>query len=196
MFFWGLRAFGRLNIDQTRGILVEGEVDEINLGGIFKLTGAGGKPKASLHLALRTGQKPSIDISGAVELLGIRSETQLRVSDKGFFFLTSAKLFNLFEATLEVQGGNLKTGEDIFIKATMKNDLFKFLREEASKAIQQAADEATRKISQAQQTVTNAQQEVNRLNIAIEAMRRTVQAERDRDAQRLHDARQAVLNAQ
>jgi hypothetical protein len=61
MSIWGLRAFASLKIDQTRGILVQAEVDNINVGGVFRLTGAGGKPKASLYLDLRTGKHlPSI----------------------------------------------------------------------------------------------------------------------------------------
>ena len=48
----------------------------------------------------------------------------------------------------------------------------------------------------AHDTLVAAQAEVNRLQYEIDATRKTIQAERDRDAQRLADARQAVSSAQ
>jgi hypothetical protein len=196
MYLWGLRAFGYLSIDQTRGILVQGDMDEINLAGIFKLTGAGGKPKASLYADLRTGATPTINISGAVELLGLRRETELRISDKEFYFLIIGRIFDLFEATLEVKGSTLASGDGIYIKATMRNDLFAYLREEATKVIQQTANDAIQKISEAQQSVLEAENKVNQINADIDAMRRTVQSERDRDSGRLRSAQNDVQNAQ
>jgi hypothetical protein len=196
MNLWGLRAFGSLKIDQARGILVEGEVDEIDIAGLFKLTGAGGKPKASLYLDLRTGATPTIDICGAVELLGIRSETTLQISDQEFYFLTMGKVFDLFKASLEVRGGDLLKGDSIFVRATMKSDLFDYLREKVTREIKAAAKAATNAISDAQRQLTAAQNEVNKLNLDIKAMRNTVKQERERDAAALRAAQRAVAGAQ
>ncbi len=185
MYLWGLRAFASIKIDQGTGILIDGDVDPINVAGVFKLTGAGGKPKASLHLDLRTGATPTIDISGAVELLGLKSETILQVSDTEFYFLTVGKAFNLFETSLEVRGSDMITGDGIYVKATMKNDLFAYLREKATKEIQAAANDAINKIGEAQRKLTAAQNEVNKINKDIASTRETIKKERERDAKRL-----------
>ena len=196
MYFWGLRAYGYLKIDYLDGVEVKGDVEPINLAGIFKLTGATGKPKPSLYLKVSPKTVPNLDISGAVELLGIRSETQIRLSDSGFTFTTIGKIFDLFECTLEVRGQNLTQGGDFFIVATMRNDLLEYLRREASNAIKAAADEATRSLSDAQNAVASAQRNVDKLNTDINNMRQTIQRERDRDAQRMRDAQAAVASAQ
>jgi len=196
MYFWGLRAYGYLKIDYLDGVEVKGDVEPINLAGIFKLTGATGKPKPSLYLKVSPKTVPNLDISGAVELLGIRSETQIRLSDSGFTFTTIGKIFDLFECTLEVRGQNLTQGGDFFIVATMRNDLLEYLRREASNAIKAAADEATRSLSNAQDAVASAQRNVDKLNTDINNMRQTIQRERDRDAQRMRDAQAAVASAQ
>jgi hypothetical protein len=167
MSIWGLRAFASLKIDQTRGILVQAEVDNINVAGVFKLTGAGGKPKASLYLDLRTGETPTIDIAGTVEILGICSQTILRVSDKEFYFFTTGKIFDLFEAALEVRGGDFLNGDSIYIQAAMRNDLFAYLREKVTAEIDSAANEATRQLNAAQQQLTQYQYQINSLQNEI-----------------------------
>ena len=196
MYLWGVRAFASIKIDQTRGVLIEGDMDEINLGGILKLTGAGGKPKPSLYLDLRTGSTPTIDISGAVELFGLRSETILKVSDTEYYFFTEGKIFSLFTASLEVHGSSKTDGGSITVKATMHNELIDYLREKAVAEIKAAADEATRKISDAQHSIDAAQREVNKINNDIDNMRKTVRAERERDTANLKAAENAVADAQ
>ncbi|CAK8725543.1 hypothetical protein KKHLCK_16985 [Candidatus Electrothrix laxa] len=192
--FAGLRAYAYANIDYVKGILVEGEVDVINLVGLFKLTGADGDPKASLELDLRLGQKNQVEITGAVTLLGLTREAKISISDKGFSFMISGKIFDLFACTFEANGGTLANGDAFLIKASMQNDLFAYLKTETSKTIKAGADKATRKISDAQKAIRNAQAKVNRLNKDIKAMRQTIQRERDKNSKGLRDAQKAVQN--
>jgi predicted nucleic acid-binding Zn-ribbon protein len=196
MIFWGLTADGFLNIDQGSGIVVKGDVDEIILGNIFKLTGSAGKPKASLLADLRLGQSTSVDISGAVELLGISREAAISISDTGFLFTTSGKIFDLFEAALVVSGSDMVNGDGIMVKATMQNDLFDYLGDKTSAEIEAAAKEATRELEDAQRDVDRAQADVNKLNTSITAMRHTIEAERERDSKRLRAAQNAVQREQ
>jgi len=196
MYLWGLRVFASVKIDQATGILIEGTVDPINIAGVIKLRGMGGKPGPSLYLDLRTGATPTIDISGAVELFGFVSETILQISDTEFYFLSIGKIYNLFEASLEVRGSGTTDGGSIYVKATMKNDLFEYLREKATKEIEAAANDAINKIGEAQRKLTAAQNEVNKINNDIADMRATVTKERERDAARLKDAQNAVSGAQ
>jgi peptidoglycan hydrolase CwlO-like protein len=194
--FWGLSGSAEVRIDQARGALIHAEIDPINLAGVFTLTGGTDGPKALLHIDLRTGEKPGVNISGAVELLGIEREVQLEISDEGFHFLTRGRLFDLFEASLEVYGGNLSSGAGIFVRATMQNDLLAYLRDEATKAIQAAAKEVTSRLDDAKRSVETARNDVNVLNLRIDGARETVRQERERDATRLREAQQAVADAQ
>ncbi len=196
MYLWGLRVFASVKIDQATGILIEGNVEPIDIAGVIKIRGAGGKPGPSLYLDLRTGATPTIDISGSVELFGFVSETILQISDTEFYFLSVGKIYNLFEASLEIRGSDKTNGGSIYVKATMKNDLFAYLREKATKEIQAAANDAINKISDAQRKLTAAQNEVNKINKDIADMRATVKKERERDAKRLKDAQNAVSSAQ
>jgi hypothetical protein len=99
--------------------------------------------------------------------LGICSETILRVSDKEFYFFTTGKIFDLFEAALEVRGGDFLNGDSIYIHAAMRNDLFAYLREKVTTEIDSAANEATRQLRSAQQQLTEYQYQVNSLQNEI-----------------------------
>jgi hypothetical protein len=195
---WGLRATASLSIDYLEGTELKAEVEPINVGGIFKLRGSGGQPNASLYFKLSPNPtaSPKIDISGAVELLGLVSETQLSFSDSGFYFLTQGKIFNLFEANLEVKGADFKSGSGIWVKASMRNDLLSYLRKEATAAIQSAADDATRQLTKAQNEVNKARDEVNKLNNTIAETRKIIEGERERDTRRLQTAQAEVSKAQ
>jgi len=196
MMVMGLRAYGYMNIDYLEGILIEAEVDPIDLG-VLKIQGAGEKPTASLYLEIRPRQVPVIDIAGAVELLGLRGETQLRLSESGFFFAVSGKLFgSLFSADLEVSGSRFNRGGSFYVKAAMQNELFAYLRKEATAAIQQATSGAVASLSKAQQDLSAKQREVDKLWNDIDRMRKVVQAERERDRRRLQEAQAAVSTAQ
>jgi hypothetical protein len=198
LIFWGLRASASLSIDYLEGTELKAEMDPIDVGGIFKVTGAGGDPKPSLYFKLSPNptETPTINLSGAVELLGLRRETLVKFSDSGFYFLSSGKIFDLFEATLEVKGEDFKSGGSIWVKATMRNDLLAYLREKTTAAIQAAADEATKELTAAQNDVRKAQNAVNKLNNEIADMRKTIQRERDRDTRNLRHAQDEVSKAQ
>jgi peptidoglycan hydrolase CwlO-like protein len=196
MNFWGLTADGFLNIDQGTGILVRGNMDPIILGNILKLTGAQGKPKATLLTDLRLGQPTNIVISGGIEVLGMSRDVDMIITDAGFTFTTTGKIFDLFEATLAVRGSDMANGDGIMVRATMKNDLFNYLSEKASATIEAAAKEAMREIADAQRAVNRAQTDVDQLNKSITAMRRTIEDERARDSKRLRDAQNAVQGEQ
>lgn len=196
MIFWGLMADGRLLIDQGSGILVEGDIDDVVLGSIFKLTAVAGKEKASLLADLRLGKPTRIDINGAVELLGFHRELTISISDSGFRFTTSDKIFDLFEASLVVSGGDMLNGDGIMVKATMRDDLFDYLSDKASEAIESAAKQAAREIEDAQRAVNRAQVDVDKLDSSIKTMQQTIQREREEDAKRLRDAQNAIQREQ
>lgn len=197
MYFWGLMASAYFNIDESKGVVAHAEVDEIKvLEGAFVMSGAKGAKKAVFDLALQTGKKPNFEITASVALLGISRDVLIQFSDAGFLIEMDGNLFNLFQCSLVVSGKDFKTGGDFYVKATMKNDLMKYLREKAAQAIQDGAKAATSQLSDAQKKVKEAQAQVDKLNGTIADMRKTIQGERDRDAGRLRDAQAAVNSAQ
>lgn len=194
MNIMNLRAFAFLNVDQDRGVIIRGDVEPIDLG-VFKLTGANDTPKPSLHLDLRLGQRPTIDLSGKVELLGLRSETVLHFTDESFEFATEGQIFDKFNASLHVSGSDLNSGGDFMVDAHFRNDLFAFLRKETSRSIKQAADAATRDLSAAQADVRRAQADVNQLTQEVERQQQIVRDERAEHTRALNQAQADVRAA-
>jgi hypothetical protein len=135
-------------------------------------------------------------LSGAVQLLGIQSETQISVSDRGFQFATTGSLFNKFSCSLTASGTNLNNTVNFRVAATMQNDLRQFLKTEATKVIQQAVGEAQTKISAQQRQVDEAQTQVNSLNQQIAQQRAIVTNERAAANRGIDNARQKVADEQ
>ena len=195
--FWGVSSALYANIDYTKGIVVEGEIDPVSAaGGAFELTGAGGKPKAAIDLNLLQGQPFYFNINGAVSLLGLKREAEITITDGGFAFTISGKIFDLFEATLTASGSDPTKGRSFMIAATMKNDLIEYLQDKASEAIEEAAKGAMAEISKAQRTLNRAQNDVDSLDRQIKNMKSKIQKERDRDTKNLRDAQKEVDSVQ
>lgn len=194
MFFWGLQADARVDIDYQKGLLVHGDLDPIVLGDVFELRGAAGKPKPMVHLEISDGKLPTADISGRVKLLGIVSETQIELSDTGFLFTTTGTLFDLFTASLEVRGGHLGDTNGFLVTATMQNDLFEYLRTEAHAALKTAAESVDASIASARKDVEAARGEIGSLDEQIAARRRQVQAERAENQRVLATSQTTVVD--
>lgn len=189
-------ARAHINLDYSSGLLAEAEMDSIEIAGLFKLSGSKDQSHPMLLLDLRAGKKAVLEIAGSVFLLGMQAETRVSLSDTAFYFWLSAKIFDLFEASVEASGGKLGSDAEIYIKATMKNDLFSYLREEVTAAIQAAAEEATRQLTEAQDDLSAKQEEVNKLNGEIDRMRAIIQKERERDERNVRNARREVEDLQ
>lgn len=194
--FWGYEADGSVQIDYDTGITVDATLDPIVIQDIFQLSGAGGQGGPAMHLDLTTAKTPGLNISGEIALLGLSAQTEVSLSDSGFYFLADGKIYDLFQAHIEARGGHFENTEAFMLKASLTNDLFAFLREEIGKALEEASQSATQSIAASQQDVANAQAKVDGLNQQVDAMRKTVQAERDQAQQKVKDAQQSVNAAQ
>jgi|GEM_PF-1701802 len=183
-------------LEFTSGFALKATMDPLDIGGVFQLRGAGGQPQPIIDVDLRLGKEPKVLVAGAVQLLGLQAETFIQLNDGGFAFLVSGRIFDLFEASVQASGSNLKSGGDFFIRAQMKNDLLAYLRENTVSAIQQATQDAMQELEQAQRDLTTAQNRVQQLQGQIEATRRVVQAERARHQQAVRKAEADVAAAQ
>jgi hypothetical protein len=195
MFFWGLEADAHVEVDYQKGLVVDGQVDPIELGDVFTLKGAGAEPKPRLHLEVTTGKVPTVDVEGQVSLLGLTSETTLSLSDTSFLFETTGKLFDLFTCTLKVSGGHLGDTNGFFVEASMTNDLFAYLRQQASAALQAAAKSADADIVAAEKDVRDAEARLAVLDDQIAARRRTIEAEREETRRTLTTSQTATVRA-
>jgi hypothetical protein len=192
---YGLGGSVMLAIDRDQGAEIRGELNPIDIG-VFKLSGANGRPQPSVFVLLRSQQVPILDLSAGVQLLGFRSETQITVNDRGFRFATSASLFNRFQAAITATGTRLNDAANFRVAATMQNDLRQFLKTEATKVIQQSISEAQAKITAQQKQVDDAQATVNSLDQQIEQQRSIVRNERATANRKIDEARQKVANEQ
>lgn len=192
----GVSAFARVEISQGASIQAEGEVDVVSVLGMFKLTGAGGSGKARLFLDLGLGRTPRFDLSGAVELLGMRADAVVRLSGSGFEFEASGKLFNAFSGTIRASGGSLGNDVGFSLEVTMKSDLIGYMVTQTIAVIRDITSAATRQITDAQAALDAAKADLSRLDRDIANARAVVKRERDRLLAQLADLRSQVSRAQ
>ena len=181
-------------LDYDKGLRIRATMDQINIANAIVIRGSGSTPNPMLDINLMVGDNPGVLIDAGIDILGVSAETLIKISDQGFYFMVSGNLFDLFEASIEASGGNIKEGGDFYLKVAMRNDLIAYLREEATKGIEKGVNEATQALSDAQDDIKDAQRAVDTLMRQINDMRRQVQRERDRDIQRLRNAENAVAN--
>jgi len=191
---WGWHAFTRIDIDRANGAVLRAEIDPVDIP-IFKLSGAGGRSKPSALLHIKKNKIEWMDISADVELLGFRSQTQIRASAAGFSFKTSGIIFNQFESTIEASGSG-SIGASFHIKATMRGDLMRTLADGALEIINSAVLQSGKDLQNLINEVNFAKGEVRKLDVVIAEQRKIVQSERDLATQNLRKAQQDVGKAQ
>lgn len=177
-------------------------VDPINLSPVFTLKGVG-KPKPYFEMLVKPGVESRLSISGEATLLGLTSRTEMHIRNNGYDLATEGEIFKIFKATLDVHTNKAFMNSSYSVKATLQNDLHKYLTEKASKEIDKATEATRRDITAAQATLTKEQNKVKSLNTQINNRREAVKAGRERDCGRVRAAeavvereRQKVLNIQ
>lgn len=190
---FGLGGSVAMSIDRDQGAEIRGALNPIDLS-VFQLTGANGQPKPSVFLSIKPNQIPTMDVTGAVQLLGLRGDTHISVNENTFLFAVSGNLFGRFGGSLQASGKRLIDRGDFRVSATMQTDLLQFIKTEATKVIKDAADKAQADITIAQTRVDNDQREVNRLQQTVDQQRAIVRGERA-TAQQKFDSAQADFNA-
>lgn len=192
MHMWGLAGDADVSIDYVKGIQVDAGIDAIRLGQVFALTGPEGRERPELHFVLSPTQLPSLELSGSVTMLGLTRAVLLSISDEGFRFMMSGKLFDVFEASLDVSGGDLASTDNIRVKAVMRNELLAYLTKHGGEAIEKATEVAVSQLAAARGEVARLESSLKSLDGDIDAMRRTVEKERERDAAKVRDAQAQV----
>ncbi|MFX1484801.1 MAG: hypothetical protein ACFFCP_16610, partial [Promethearchaeota archaeon] len=207
--FFNFRIYIEAILDLDDGMRIYAAIDPINISSngfeIIKLTHASDPSKgAMLDLDLRkSSDNLQLVVSGAISILGglMTGLVDINVDETGFDFLAECNIFDLFEASLEVRGPSIEnllrgSGEGIYLKAYMRNDLISYIRENILKFIQDVTKSAVDELNGAQNGLIQAQKDVEGWDVQIAEMRALVQSEHDVIVAGLVSAQNAVTNAQ
>ncbi len=93
---------------------------------------------------------------------------KLQINKEKFFFEGRLNLWNLFQVYILVDISITTTSPSVHVIGEMQNDLFAKLKQKAAQAIQSGARDVNQKIDGAVQKISNAQNEVNKLQGDIE----------------------------
>lgn len=185
-----------VTINYNDGVKVYADLEAISHPPFFELKGGRGKPNPFVDIVLEPSTKSKFQISGSATVLGITSETDVLINNKGFDFYMRGKVFEQFEASLNVYGGDLNNGGTIGAKAEMQTNFIQTFTKEASEAIEDATQQTRRDIKMAQDVLTREQKKFDVINNDLANMRKTIQAERARDEANVKAAQREVDKAQ
>jgi len=196
-------------LDPISGVYICSAIDPINISSngfeIIKLTNATDTSKgAMLELDLRNSSyNLHMVVSGAISIFGgfMKGLVDINIDESGFNFLTVCSIVDLFEASLEVTGPNIAnflfgTGEGIYLRAYMKNDLLDYIRENILNFIKDVTKSAVDGLTAAQNDLIKAQKDVEDWDKQIAEMRALVQSQQDAVVASLVAAQNAVTAAQ
>ena len=121
--------------------------------------------------------RPTINVeaSGYLSVLGISREAYLRITNDAYRFSIEGRFLNLFEADLEITAsyGDIKS-LSFQVQGGFRNDLFKRISDLVKVALQKSADQATDKISSAQQKVNGEKSKFDAANKKLTDAQRSV----------------------
>ncbi|MBL7872525.1 MAG: hypothetical protein JNM78_12990 [Cyclobacteriaceae bacterium] len=160
----------------------------------FSFTGASSNPNPNFYISLSASNPMSskLAISGKATVLKLSAESDMMLSDKGFDLYMNGKIFDQFNAKLQIAGKSTKDGAGYNVSATLDSDLQKYISEIASAEIDKATKDSQKAFKDAQKTLTDKQKEVSGLNSEIDKQRTIVKADRDKDCKKFNDAEEQV----
>lgn|GEM_PF-2477758 len=176
----GVNGEGRIEIDYTNGILLQGAVDPIDIGP-FKLSGAGRNKRPGLLADLRVGKTPQIALNGKVSLLGLSANTDVSIKANGFRFTVGGKIFDIFKGDITASGQALNQGGNMYLKVKMKTDIWNYLDEKLTGFVEEGTSNAIRKISAKQKDIKAAEKKVEAWDKEINRIREQVKKEQAAD---------------
>ncbi|HEY7815843.1 MAG TPA: hypothetical protein VIC62_21540, partial [Nakamurella sp.] len=185
----GFTAAARVDIDPAQGISAAGTLSPVHIADVFSLTGDGTAQGPSVDVVVKGTQVPTVRISGQASLLGITAAAHVSLSDQGFDFGCSGKVFGAFDASVRAQGASLQSADGFLVHAQMSQNFLSDLTSRAAAVLQQAGAQASAQIAAAERDVSNAQADFSRLNDLASAARNDLAA-------RQADAQNQIRNAQ
>lgn len=94
-------------------------------------------------------------LNGNLTVMDVSTKTDIYVSDTGFNVTLEGNIFNTFHTSLQVAGNDILRGENLYVKAMMKDegDLVQKISKEASDAIYREANRVQAEYTQAAQSL-------------------------------------------
>lgn len=192
----GFTAAAKVEIDPVQGISAIGSLSPVHIADVFSLTGDGTAQGPSVDIVVKGGQVPKIAISGQAALLGVTAAAHVSLSDKGFDFGCSGKVFGTFDADVTAKGASLQSAEGFTVHAQLSQRFLTDVTGRAAAVLARAGAQASAQIASAERDVTNAQADVNRLNDAAAAARKELAAKQADAASQIQNAQAQVSSAQ
>ncbi len=169
----GLSAFAHIRIGLPIGMYASLSLPVLNLGGGLLSMYASSSdrsrgPYMNVHLSLLPTPKTAIEASGYVSVLGIELETTLVVTSTSYELSVEGKMLNLFESSLTIYASYASISTATYrVQGSFRNELFSVLEGIVMNALQNAADEATLAITQAQDKVNSKKKDLDDANTEI-----------------------------
>lgn len=199
-------AMMELTID-TGGIIAKAAMSKIVLGPL-RIDGKGFDRKYGtqddgpvIDIALTMG-KQEIFISGLIELLGARSQTEIYMRPQQWEIFTETKLADLFLVKFELFA-RLTNDPDFRFKGILKNDFYEFVRREVragldkfSKKASEDINKAKRKVDAINGDIRNLQGQVDSRHRKIAELKRIIKEKTERAKRKVRDARNKVKSAE
>ncbi|MEJ2249281.1 MAG: hypothetical protein P8Y70_00380 [Candidatus Lokiarchaeota archaeon] len=189
-----------LRLDWERGFKMYGKLDPIEIPGVLSIKGLDETPNPIVNTSLYEGESPHFYIFGSLEVLGIKSNTGISIDENGFKFGMTGKLFNFLDATLLVEGADIRKSEVFRIKAVIHNDILNKIIDGLINAIELFANGTNDQISVLLNEINKAQAVVNDWDRQIADMTEQIEGERAivleelKKAQRILNSAQSDLN--
>jgi len=174
------------------GIDASAGIKKISHPPFFELKGARGKEDPTIQIVAKADKESKVMVSGSATLLGLTAEADMLLNDKGFDLYARGKIFDAFEAKLEVSGSRVTDGGSFRVAATMEQNFMAYVTENASKEIDKATKDTQEDISYAQGEITKEQNKLKVLEVEINKQKKIVQGERDRDLANIRTAKADV----
>ncbi len=207
--FLGFKIEADAMLDLDDGMRIYAAMDPVNISlngfELIKFTHVSDTSKgAMLDLDLRkSSNNLQMMVSGAISILGglMKGLVDIDVDGDGFNFLANCKIFDSFEASLEVTGPSLKnlldgSGNGVHLIAYMRHDLLTYIRDRILNFIHDVTESAVAELTSAQNTLDAAQLDVDNWDKQITEMITLVQEEQDAVIAGLEAAQNAVTDAQ
>ena len=135
----GFSATSMVDIDPQQGISAVGSLSPVHIADVFSLTADGDIAHGpSLDIEVKATQLPKIAISGQASLLGVTAAAHVSLSDKGFDFGCTGKVFGAFDATVTAKGASLQSADGFTVHAQMSQNFLSDLTSRAANVLQQA----------------------------------------------------------
>ncbi|HAB17022.1 MAG TPA: hypothetical protein DCE44_11290 [Verrucomicrobiales bacterium] len=172
------------------GAQLSAAMSKISVGDILSITDASGASGPTAILT--TADSPRLTLSGGASLLGLSTTTDVVFTEGNVRFAGTGNLFGVFQAALAVSGSDLMNGGALQVTATFESDLFRYLIEQGTDALQKAIEGASKGVDSAKAEVDAKQKDVDSLDQQIKDMRATIEGERRAATSNLSDAQATV----